>query len=116
MISSTSTPVTLVNIPYAGNDQTVNLQYIYTAAGVNGQAQVFVSRKGTLSIGVSAALGTTTITDNHTYSYSGGTTDPETLNGVVFSAALSTVSNTVRVSYLENYITSSIEYQYNYIG
>jgi len=116
MIASTSTPVTLVTIPYAGNDQTINLQYIYTGAGVNGQPQVFVSRKGILSIGISSSLSSTSVTDSHTYTYSGGYTDPETINGVIFSATLNTVSNFVKVAYLENYINGSIEYQYNYLG
>jgi hypothetical protein len=107
------TSVSLLNIPYVGNDQSINLQYVYTAVG---EAEVNVSRRGTLLIDVSANLVSASLIDNFTYNYTTGFADPEPLNGLVFSSYVNTVTNFVNVSYTNNYSNGKIEYQYSYLA
>ena len=116
LVNSPGTSITLVNIPYASNDQMINLQYLYSGAGVSGHPQSFVSRKGSLSLGISSIIQSATVTDNFTYSISGGGYDPEPLAGLQFTASLNTITNYINISYTGAYIAGTIEYQYNYIG
>lgn len=116
LVNSPGTSITLVNIPYASNDQMINLQYLYSGAGVSGHPQSFVSRKGSLSLGISSIIQSATVTDNFTYSISGGGYDPEPLAGLQFTASLNTITNYINISYTGAYLAGTIEYQYNYIG
>jgi hypothetical protein len=112
-------PTALVYIPYAGNDQTINIPYLYTTSGVGATPNVYVTRKGVLSISVStiAGAGPQPVTDTFTYTYTGGGgTDPEPLNGLTFTATLDTTGNFIKVAYTGNYNAGTIEYQYNYLG
>jgi hypothetical protein len=99
--TSISTPVTLARIPYAGNDQTVKVQYILNKQSVG------ISRKGDLL--VSVALGTTaTVTDSYTYV---GSND----GGMTFTANLNTVTNTIKVQYNSTNAIGTLEYKYSYL-
>lgn len=99
--TSIVTPVTLARIPYAGNDQTVKVQYIMNKQSVG------ISRKGDLLINI--ALGTTaTVTDSYTYI---GSDD----GGLTFTANLSTITNTIKVQYTSTNALGTLEYKYSYL-
>lgn len=94
---------TLVRIPYAGNDQTINLQYVvnqYTPGN---------SRKGNLTINVTSLLTGISASVTDSYSYVG---DDCAIN---FDADVHFSTNQVRVTYTGTNRTSTITYKYNYL-
>jgi hypothetical protein len=94
-------PVTIVRIPYAHNDEGINLQYVASMPTIPA------TRKGILSINVGTGYQSI-VTDDYSYI---GPND----GGLSFSAYLNTASNVVSISYLSN-TAGQIEYQYSYIG
>jgi hypothetical protein len=102
----------LANIPYTGNDQSININYLYTA----NSGGVDISRRGNLLIDVSSKLLTAVPTDTYSYSYTYGSGDPEPLNGVTFITNLYTATNLVNVTYYSGYTSGLIEYQINYLS
>jgi len=97
----TNSPTVLARVPYAGNDQTIKLQYIAT------MPNIAVTRRGDLTVNV-GILNQTSITDNYTYI---GSND----GAITFSAQLFTATNVVKISYISSSI-GTIEYQYSYLG
>jgi hypothetical protein len=115
--STIATSAVLISIPFTGNDQSINVDYLYSAM----YSGVDVSRKGTLSIEVSANLSSASITDNFAYLFTDGASDPEPHNGLTFTAELITEpnyvpTNYINVSYTGGYTEGLIEYKFNYLS
>jgi len=93
----------LTRIPYAGTDQTINLQYT-----VNQYTQGN-SRKGNLLVNVTSLLSgiSANVTDSYTY-----VGDDCAIN---FSAEVSFSTNQVKITYTGTNRTSTIAYKYNYL-
>lgn len=94
-----STSTILAKLAYSGDDQYIETKYILRKPLSN------ISRKGKLQITISPDL-TADVSDNFSYS---GPND----GGVVFSARLNTVSNTVYVLYSSNSATGTLEYKFD---
>ena len=90
---------TLLKLPYAGSAQSTEVKYILR------KPIATITREGTLRVNTWLD-GTANISDN--FSYSGASS-----GGLVFSAELNTVTNTVSVLYVSTDADGSIEYQFN---
>ena len=94
-----TTPATVVKLPYAGNDQTVKIQYIISKPTLG------ISRKGDLTVSIS--LDTyASITDNYTYI---GPNDGD----ITFAAFLNVETNTVNISYTSTNSLGTLEFRYS---
>jgi hypothetical protein len=92
-------PATVVKLPYAGNDQTVKVQYIISKPTLG------ISRKGDLTVSISLD-NYATITDNYTYF---GPND----GNITFAADLNIDTNTVNISYTSTNSLGTLEFRYS---
>ena len=97
------TPNLLTRLPYAGSDQTINVQYT-----VN-QYVLGNSRKGNLTINVSSLVTGITAFVTDSYTYTGDDC------AITFSASIHQPTNQVRISFTGTNRTSDISYKYNYL-